>query len=202
MFNSDGTALLAIVKGDPSKPDAKRPGRVVVWGVDSKGNVASEGVTSEITELGDNLLFGSACKTAALATFANGDKALYKIEGQEASCWTTRNPSTKTVYVSDALTSSAYKIDPKAPGVVQTLDLLKSAGGPLAGVPIVGLPGDPVLAGLTDIEMGRECWYLLVPTDGCIVVGDVSGGRGKMRVKQVASGMATKRSAGMAVYFA
>ncbi|KAI9806978.1 MAG: hypothetical protein M1833_002636 [Piccolia ochrophora] len=178
LFNDDSSALLATVKGDPSKNNT---GFLAAFPVAADGAVATHAVRS--SPAGTAVLFGAAnvpgtrhvvatdasFGVATLALTPDGTASLLNnasIPGQKATCWATLSRTTNTAFVTDVAVNSLHEFDPLT-------------GELVAAIPDVG-NGNP---GMLDLATAGGFVYALAPGNssapGAVAVFDVGRGRGK-----------------------
>ncbi|KAF4628105.1 hypothetical protein G7Y89_g10047 [Cudoniella acicularis] len=176
LFNSDSTALLTTVKGDPA---TNNTGFLSSYPV-VDGCVSEEGETRSNPK-GTTLLFGTALIPgsssllvtdpsfgAALISSSASAKAMFstavatKITGQKATCWAAYVENTGTVFVTDGGLNRLVELDSSTGAVVKVLDSTNGNGG------------------MTDIfAKGNLVFALGFGKAGArVVVFDVSAGKG------------------------
>ncbi|KAK2767807.1 hypothetical protein FQN54_003966 [Arachnomyces sp. PD_36] len=177
-FNSDETALLTTVKGNPATGD---PGFLSMFPIEN-GQVSMQDVQSSPN--GTAVLFGSTNipgTSNILATDASFGGAVINIDGsgqgqvvamaeignQKATCWATFSESTGTAFVTDVGVNHVVEIDPSDGTILQETTLTN---------------GNP---GLIDLQAAGDFVYALSPGDGtvapAVTVLDVSGGPGSAK---------------------
>jgi hypothetical protein len=201
LFNEDSTALITLVKGDPSVPD--NHGFLSVYPV-VDGKVSRDGIRSSPN--GTTSLFGSALIPgtssllvsdptigAAVVDIGKSGRgktlSIIPITGQIASCWAIYSSKTKTVFVTDGAINSLVEIDPATSTVVADT--------------ILPNPNKAMI----DIIAAGNFVYALWPGDdaapAAVVVVDVSGGKGSAKEVQnfVPQGITKQKSSqGLVAY--
>jgi hypothetical protein len=176
-FNTDSTALYALVKGDGT---AGNPGFISVFPVqygckpETAAYVSREDIRS--SPAGTGLLFGAAIVPSSGLSFATDpgfgvsilevdpethkaiSRANVEIPGQSATCWAAYSPKSSSVFVTDVLVNRLVEVD--------------AVGGEILSV--ANLPTeDP---GLVDLWVVDQFVYALSPgngtTDAAVVVYD------------------------------
>lgn len=202
LFNHDSTALIALVKGDPSTPGnhgfiavfpirEKRVSRDAV--MSSPSNTTSLFGAALIPETTNILITDPTIGAALVSIDINGyghTLSVISIAGQIATCWAIFSPQTGTVFVTDGAVNSLVEIDPITSTV--TRDQL--------------LPNNNTT--LIDAVAAGDFVYSLFPGDGinpaAVVVVDVSGGPGVMTEVQnflLRGIIQEKSSQGLAAYY-
>jgi hypothetical protein len=174
-FNSDSTALLTTVKGNPA---VNTTGFLSVFPI-INGTVSRKEVRSSPN--GTVVLFGTALipnstnifvtdasfGSATLSLPANNKASMLiatPLEGQKATCWATFSETTQTAFVTDVGVNRLVEVDVGSGEVVKILD---STNGNL---------------GMIDLVSKGRFVYALSPGNGtmkaAVTVFDVSGGRG------------------------
>lgn len=204
-FSNDESMLFTTVKGDPT---VNKTGFLSVFNVIPNGMRDAELSTKDIRSSpnGTAVLFGSvpipgsesslfvtdASFGAAILTLNNDEQASIAasqdIEGQEATCWATISDATQSAYVTDAAKNRVVEMSLKDARIIKELDYSDD--------------GD---VGLIDLKAAGNFVYALAPGNSSapaeIIVLDVSGGQGSMKIVQQFSlnGIATNTAQGMAV---
>lgn len=204
-FSNDESVLFTTVKGDPT---VNNTGFLSVFNVTPKGMQDAELSTKDIRSSpnGTAVLFGSApipgsenslfvtdaSFGAAILTLNKDEQASVAasqaIEGQKATCWATISDATQSAYVTDVAKDRIVEMSLQDAKIIKELDFPDS--------------GD---AGLIDLKAAGNFLYALAPGNGSapaeIVVLDVSGGQGSMKIVQQFSldGIAKNTAQGMAV---
>jgi hypothetical protein len=174
-FNSDASALMTTVKGDPP---TNKTGFLSVFPV-TNGQVSAQETRS--SPAGTVVLFGSApipgskdifvtdaaFGSATLAIAADNKatvKAKTEVPDQAATCWATISDMTKTAFVTDVARNRLVEVDVQTGQLIATLN---SANG------------NP---GLIDLVTAGNFVYTLAPGNAtvktAVTVFDISGGRG------------------------
>ncbi|KAH0557184.1 hypothetical protein GP486_005026 [Trichoglossum hirsutum] len=182
LFNSDSSALLVSVKGDPAKNDS---GFMAVYPVGADGSVANRETRS--SPAGTAVLFGMANIDAStvLATDASFGAAVLSLSSssqsfstvsktpigdQKATCWAALSPATGSVFVTDVGANHLVEIDPADGKLLRDLDL------------------DNQNPGMIDLAAAGNFVYALSPGDANtktkVVVFDVSAGKGSAKQVQ------------------
>ena len=197
--------LLTTVKGDPT---INNTGFLSVFNVVSNGmeNAKLARKDTRSSPNGTTVLFGSVPIPGSERSFFVTDPsfgatiltlnkneeaavtALQAIEGQRATCWATISDVTQSAYVTDAAKNRIVEMNLQNAEIIKELDFSDN--------------GD---VGLIDLKAAGNFVYALAPGNGStsaeIVVLDVSGGQGSMKIVQRFSlnGIATNTAQGMAV---
>lgn len=174
-FNSDSTALITTVKGDPA---VNNTGFLSIFPVVDK-SVSTKDVRS--SPPGTAVLFGSALipnsrkifvtdasfGSATLAISVDNTatvSASTKIADQAATCWAAISDVTNSAFVTDVAVNHLVEVDTKSGQLIK--DLNSTNGNP----------------GMTDLVSAGKFIYALSPgnanTKAAVTVFDVSGGRG------------------------
>lgn len=204
-FSNDESMLFTTVKGDPT---VNNTGFLSIFNVIPNGMSNSE-LSIKDTRSSPNgtaVLFGSvpmpgsedslfvtdASFGAAILTLDKAEQATVAasqaIEGQKATCWATISDVTQSAYVTDVAKSRLVEMSLQDARIVKELDFTETGG-----------------IGLIDLKAAGNFVYALAPGNGSapaeIVVFDVSGGQGSMKIAQQFSldGIATNTAQGMAV---
>ncbi|KAJ0420224.1 hypothetical protein BJY00DRAFT_141071 [Aspergillus carlsbadensis] len=177
LFNTDSTALYALVKGDGTP---ENPGFIAVYPVrfgckpETAASVSREGIRS--SPAGTSVLFGAAIVPSSGLLFATDpgfgvaileidtethiatSRANIEIPNQSATCWAAYSPKASSVFVTDVAVNRLVEVD--------------AVDGQILS--IANLPNkDP---GLTDLWVVDEFVYALSPgngtTDAAVVVFD------------------------------
>ncbi|KAL3446039.1 hypothetical protein BJX65DRAFT_318988 [Aspergillus insuetus] len=202
LFNTDSTALYALVKGDGT---AENPGFISVFPIkagckpETAASVSREDIRS--SPAGTGLLFGAAIVPSSGLLFATDpgfgvsilevdpethiatSRANVEISGQSATCWAAYSPKSSSVFVTDVLVNRLVEVD--------------AVDGEILS--IANLPTqDP---GLVDLWVVDKFVYALSPgngtTDAAVVVHDFEKGELVQRVSLKHLG-AGKSAMGMA----
>jgi hypothetical protein len=197
-FNSDSSALMTTVKGDPTKNDT---GFLSVFPV--ANNVVST-IPINSSPAGTAVLFGTALIPnssnlfvtdasfgSATLAFSSSNiasvSASTKIADQSATCWATISDVTGTAFVTDVAVNHLVEVDTTTGELVN--ELKSSNGNP----------------GMIDLESKGNFIYALSPGNATVkaaVTGfDVSGGRGNAKeIQDFAVGGVTDSAQGMAIF--
>ena len=204
-FSNDESMLLTTVKGDPT---INNTGFLSVFNVVSNGmeNAKLARKDTRSSPNGTTVLFGSVpipgsersffvtdpSFGATILTLNKNEEAAVTasqaIEGQRATCWATISDATQSAYVTDAAKNRIVEMSLQNAGIIKELDFSDN--------------GD---VGLIDLKAAGNFVYALAPGNGStsaeIVILDVSGGQGSMKIVQRFSldGIATNTAQGMAV---
>jgi hypothetical protein len=204
-FSNDESMLFTTVKGDPK---VNNTGFLSVFNVMPNGMKDAELSTKDIRSSpnGTAVLFGSvpipgsddslfatdASFGAAILTLNKDEQASVAasqpVEGQKATCWATISDATQSAYVTDVARNRVVEMSLQDAKIIKELDYPDN--------------GD---VGLIDLKAAGNFVYALAPGNGSapaeIMVLDVSGGQGSMKIVQQFSldGVATNTAQGMAV---
>jgi hypothetical protein len=187
-FNSDSTALLTTVKGDPTKNNtgflSSFPvvnGCVSMTGTKSSPNGTAVLFGSTVLPGRNDIFvtdasFGAATLSSSTSDFSVANvKAQTKIAGQKATCWTTFSARTGTAFVTDVARNTLNEIDTVTGAIVATVN---------------GTYGN---LGMIDLASKGGFVYVLAPGNSTVVgegkgvsvvVFDVQGGRGSIKEVQ------------------
>ncbi|KAF3006081.1 hypothetical protein E8E13_011060 [Curvularia kusanoi] len=203
-FSHDESMLLTTVKGDPP---VNNTGFLSVFDVmpNETGNAELSTKDTRSSPNGTAVLFGTVpihkASNKFFATDASFGAAILTldeeqatvgakqaIEGQQATCWATISNATQSAYVTDVAKNRIVEMSLQNASIFKELDFSDN--------------GD---TGLIDLQAAGNFVYALAPGNGTapaqIVVLDVSGGQGSMKIVQQFSldGIATNTAQGMAV---
>ncbi|KAH8802847.1 hypothetical protein F5884DRAFT_486874 [Xylogone sp. PMI_703] len=174
-FNSDSTALLTTVKGDPT---VNNTGFLSIFPVEN-GKVSTKDVRS--SPAGTAVLFGTALLpetnnvfvtdasfgSATLAISGNNTASVAaqtKIADQAATCWAAFSDVTKSAFVTDVAVNHLVEVDTTTGKLIKETNLTN---------------GNP---GMIDLVAAGNFVYTLSPgnatTKAAVTVFDVSGGQG------------------------
>jgi hypothetical protein len=174
LFNTDSTALYALVKGDGSP---ENPGFISVFPVkygcktETAASVSREDIRS--SPAGTGLLFGAAIVPSSGLLFATDpgfgvsildinpethtavSRANVEIPGQSATCWAAYSPKSSSVFVTDVLVNRLVEVDAVDSEILS----------------IANLPTDD--PGLVDLWVVDHFVYALSPGNGTTVAAVV-----------------------------
>ncbi|RFU34503.1 hypothetical protein B7463_g1867, partial [Scytalidium lignicola] len=177
-FNSDSTALLTTVKGDPT---VNNTGFLSIFPV-ANGKVSTQDIRS--SPAGTAVLFGTALLpntnnifvtdasfgSATLAISNNGIASVAaqtKIADQAATCWAAFSDVTNSAFVTDVAVNHLVEVDTTSGALIKETNLTN---------------GNP---GMIDLVSAGNFIYALSPgnatTKATVTVFDVSGGQGSAR---------------------
>ena len=196
MFNSESSALITTVKGDPAKNNTGFVSTfpVINCAVSTKDTQTSPAGTAVL--FGTTLIPGTSNVLATDAAFGfavldlnNLSKPLVttKIADQAATCWAVVSPTTNTGFVTDVGVNHLVEVDLTSGAVVHELNSMN---------------GNP---GMIDLQAAGTKVFGLSPGNGTtkasVTVFDVSGGRGSAKeVQNFAVDGADKNAQGMDVF--
>jgi hypothetical protein len=204
-FSNDESMLFTTVKGDPT---VNNTGFLSVFNVMSNGMKNAKLATKDTRSSpnGTAVLFGSAPMPgsgdslfvtdasfgAAILTLNKNEQAAVAasqaIEGQKATCWATISDATQSAYVTDVANNRIVEMSLQDAKIIKEIDFSDNGN-----------------VGLIDLKAAGNFVYALAPGNGSasaeIMVLDVSGGQGSMKIVQQFSlnGIATNTAQGMAV---
>jgi hypothetical protein len=178
-FNSESTALITTVKGNPMTGTA---GFLSVFPITEGNQIATQDVQSAPSgtkvlfgsqNIGPNMIlstdaaFGAAIISIDPTTSIGTTLATTNITDQKATCWAAFSKTTNTTFVSDVGVNHVVEID----GMGNILEDLQLTNG------------NP---GLIDLAVGGSFVYALSPGNGgnattAVTVLDISGGRGSAK---------------------
>lgn len=199
-FNSDSTALITTVKGNPMDPTGAFPGFISVFPVDENGQVAT--TDTQTTPAGTAVLFGTAPipgTNNVLTTDASFGSATLdltnlaapiattNVTDQAATCWATISSLTGTGFVTDVGVNRLVEVD------LQTGELVNE---------VFSQNGNP---GMIDLQASGSMVYALAPGNGStpasVTVFDISAGKGTaVEVQNFAVEGADNRAMGMSFF--